>query len=87
MSSITSRKTGYSGTQEQSRREVERALRAAILHTAKNACMPASGISIRLFNNNLRSSWLIDNLRLRRKSKCCNTSNGPPKSLMSRWNF
>jgi hypothetical protein len=31
-------------------------LRAAILHTAKNACMPASGICIRLFNNNLRSS-------------------------------
>ena len=58
------RKIGYSGTQEQYRREVERALRAAILHMAKSGSSPASGICIRLFNNNLRSSRLIEKLRL-----------------------
>ncbi|MGD0192279.1 MAG: hypothetical protein ABSD74_16190, partial [Rhizomicrobium sp.] len=56
-------KTGYDGTQDQYRREVERALREAILHTARSG-PKANGICIRLVNNNIRSHRLIENLRL-----------------------
>ena len=57
-------KTGYGGTQDQYRKKVEGTLRAAILHMARNSSSPASGICIRLFNNNIRSHRLIQNLRL-----------------------
>jgi hypothetical protein len=58
------RKIGYEKTQDQYRKEVEAALRASILHMARNGSTPASGICIRLFNNNIRSNRLIRNLFL-----------------------
>lgn len=58
------RKIGYGGSQEDYRRAVEKALRSAILWMAKNGSTPANGICIRLFNNNIRSHRLIENLRL-----------------------
>jgi hypothetical protein len=58
------RKIGYAGTQSQYRQEVERTLRAAILHMARNSSTPESGICIRLFNNNIRSHRLIERLDL-----------------------
>ena len=60
------RKIGYSGTQDDYRHKVERALRAAILWMARNGSTPASGICIRLFNNNIRSHRLIESLHLPR---------------------
>jgi hypothetical protein len=58
------RKIGYEKTQDQYRQEVESALRAAILYMARNGPSMASGICIRLFNNNIRSHRLLTNLRL-----------------------
>ncbi len=57
-------KTGYKGTQDEYREEVEQALRAAILYMARTGSTPNSGICIRLFNNNIRSHRLIQNLHL-----------------------
>ena len=57
---------GYSGNQDQYRRELECTLRATILHMARNGSTPVSGICIRLFNNNIRSHRLIENLYLPR---------------------
>jgi hypothetical protein len=57
-------KTGYSGTQHQYRKQVEDTLRATILHMARSGSTPASGICIRLFNNNIRSHRLIEQLHL-----------------------
>jgi hypothetical protein len=57
-------KAGYKGSQDQYRQEVEKALRAAILYMARHGSNPNSGICIRLFNNNIRSHRLIQNLRL-----------------------
>lgn len=59
-------KSGYTGTQDQYRQEVESTLRAAILHMARNGSTLASGICIRLFNNNIRSHRLIESLHLPR---------------------
>lgn len=56
-------KAGYDKSQDQYRREVEHALREAILHIARNG-PPANGTCIRLVNNNIRSHRLIENLRL-----------------------
>lgn len=55
---------GYAGSHSQYRQDVERTLRAAILHMARNSSAPESGICIRLFNNNIRSHRLIDRLAL-----------------------
>jgi hypothetical protein len=52
------------GTQDEYRREVEKTLRAAILHSARGSSTRGVGICIRLFNNNIRSHRLIQNLRL-----------------------
>jgi hypothetical protein len=60
------KRIGYSGSQNDYRRDVERALRAAILKMAKMGPTSATGICIRLFNNNMRSHRLIENLRLPR---------------------
>jgi hypothetical protein len=60
------RRTGYQHTQNDYRREVERALRSSILRMAKDSSTPASGICIRLFNNNIRSHRLIESLHLPR---------------------
>ncbi|WP_158817883.1 hypothetical protein [Methylocapsa sp. S129] len=57
-------KIGYAGTQEQYRQDVEETLRAAILHMAQSDSTRGMGICIRLFNNNIRSHRLIENLRL-----------------------
>jgi hypothetical protein len=57
-------RTGYSGTQEQYRQEVEKTLRATILHMARSGSTKSVGICIRLFNNNIRSHRLIQNLYL-----------------------
>lgn len=61
------RKNGYSSTQHQYQELVERTLRAAILHMARNGTTPTSGICIRLFNNNIRSHRLIQRLYLPRE--------------------
>jgi hypothetical protein len=58
------KRIGYPGTHSQYRQEVERTLRAAILHMAKNGLSPKGGVCIRLFNNNIRSHRLIEQLRL-----------------------
>lgn len=57
-------KHGYHGSQDQYRREVEQALRATILRMASDTSRGPIGICIRLFNNNIRSHRLIENLRL-----------------------
>jgi hypothetical protein len=60
-------KSGYHGSQDQYRQAVELALRATILHmarSARSALMTPTGICIRLFNNNDRSSRLIQRLNL-----------------------
>lgn len=59
-------KIGYKGNQAEYRLEVERALRTAILYMAKNGRSTATGICIRLNNNNLRSHQLIQRLNLPR---------------------
>ncbi len=58
------KKIGYDGTHSHYRLEVERTLRAAILHMARNSTTPQSGICLRLFNNNIRSHRLIERLDL-----------------------
>jgi hypothetical protein len=59
-------KIGYKKSQHEYRREVEKALRAAVLWMSRNGSTPTSGICIRLFNNNIRSHRLIENLHLPR---------------------
>lgn len=59
-------RTGYKGSQADYRRQVEESLRAAILHMARNGSSKTTGVCIRLFNNNIRSHRLIENLRLPR---------------------
>lgn len=59
------KKIRYNGTQDEYRQEVEQTLRAAIMHMARNSSRPDAGICIRLFNNNIRSHRLIQNLSLR----------------------
>ena len=58
------RQVGYEKTHSEYRLEVERALRAAILHMAGRVSDLAGGICIRLFNNNIRSHRLIERLNL-----------------------
>lgn len=55
---------GFVGNQERYRRKVEETLREAILALAKMRTDTPTGICIRLFNNNLRSHQLIQNLDL-----------------------
>jgi hypothetical protein len=57
-------KIGYTKGQEKYRAEVEKTLRATILHMAKKGSNPQSGICLRLFNNNIRSHRLIERLHL-----------------------
>jgi hypothetical protein len=57
-------KHGYHGDQDQYRHKVVQALRATILHMARNNARGATGICIRLFNNNIRSHRLIESLHL-----------------------
>jgi hypothetical protein len=57
-------KNGYQGSQEKYRKDVEDTLRAAILHMARSGHVMECGICLRLFNNNIRSHRLIENLRL-----------------------
>jgi hypothetical protein len=57
-------RTSYSGTLDQYRGEVEKTLRATILHMARNGTTKNIGICIRLFNNNIRSHRLIQSLYL-----------------------
>ena len=61
------RKNGYSGSQTRYRELVERTLRSAIMHMARNSSTGTGGICIRLFNNNIRSHRLIQNLYLPRQ--------------------
>lgn len=58
------KKISYTGSHAQYRQEVERTLRAAILHMARNSSGPNSGICLRMFNNNIRSHRLIERLNL-----------------------
>jgi hypothetical protein len=58
------RQIGYGGSHSQYRIEVERTLRAAIVHMASSVSDRAGGICIRLFNNNIRSHRLIERLNL-----------------------
>lgn len=58
------RSIGYMGTQSQYRQDVERTLRAAILHMARKSSTTKSGVCLRLFNNNIRSHRLIERLAL-----------------------
>ncbi len=58
------RQVDYIGTQSEYRVEVERTLRAAILHMANRVSASEGGICIRLFNNNIRSHRLIERLNL-----------------------
>lgn len=58
------RQVGYAGSHSEYRLEVERTLRAAILHMASRVSASAGGICIRLFNNNIRSHRLIERLNL-----------------------
>jgi hypothetical protein len=55
---------GYARTQSEYRQDVERTLRAAIMHMADRISTPSGGICIRLFNNNIRSHRLIERLAL-----------------------
>jgi hypothetical protein len=59
-------RTGYTGSQSDYRADVEKTLRAAIFHMARNGSTPNTGICIRLFNNNSRSHQLLQNLCLPR---------------------
>ncbi|MEJ0062895.1 MAG: hypothetical protein WDO70_06750 [Alphaproteobacteria bacterium] len=54
----------YLGTQDEYRKDVEQALRKAIMYMAGNGTTPATGICIRLFNNNNRSHELLRRLYL-----------------------
>jgi hypothetical protein len=58
------KKVGYGGDQDDYREEFEGALRKVLLHMAANGSKKATGICIRLFNNNSRSSTLIERLHL-----------------------
>lgn len=57
-------KVGYHGDQDEYRQDFEDTLRTVILYMAENGSKKAIGICIRLFNNNSRSSQLIERLRL-----------------------
>lgn len=54
----------FKGNQERYRRAVEKTLCEVILKLAKRGSRPATGICIRLCNNNLRSHRLLQNLGL-----------------------
>lgn len=57
-------KIGYDGSQSEYRGEVEAALRRAILKMVEDKGDSPTGICLRLFNNNLRSHRLLEDLRL-----------------------
>ncbi|MGB3503426.1 MAG: hypothetical protein WBA44_17520 [Mesorhizobium sp.] len=58
------KKVGYHGNQDEYRAEFEASLRKVLLYMATNGTTKAPGICIRLFNNNNRSSTLIERLHL-----------------------
>lgn len=58
------KKVGFTGSQAQYRIQVEQTLRSAILHLARTGSTKATGICIRLFNNNARSHRLLERLHL-----------------------
>lgn len=57
-------KIGYQDNQGQYRRDVERTLRAVILKLIAKGTSRTTGVCLRLFNNNIRSHRLIQNLAL-----------------------
>jgi hypothetical protein len=58
------KKIGFTGTQTEYQQQVEKTLRATIMHMAKRGTTPATGICVRLFNNNLRSHRFLERLGL-----------------------